>query len=78
MLAFDELLRSHRIRGCGHPGVQLGNFLAVFLDPGDLSDADMQRIAGALETLDRAKFSETTFVSATRDDSYDVRITVAP
>ena len=56
------------------PASGSGNFLAVFPDPGDLSDADMQRIAGALETPDGTKFSETTFVSGMTDDSYDVRI----
>ncbi len=47
-----------------------GNQLAVLIDPGDLSSADMQNIAR------ETHFSETTFVSpeANREGSYDVRI----
>ena len=46
----------------------LGNQLAVFPDAGDLSAGQMQAIASEMN------LSETTFVTATWSDSYDVRI----
>lgn len=47
-----------------------GNQLAVFLNAGDLSDAQMQRIAREMN------YSETTFITANdlRNGGYDVRI----
>src|SRR5437870_1889102 len=45
-----------------------GNALAVFPDPGSVDPARMQKIAREMN------LSETTFVTAARDDGYDVRI----
>ena len=45
-----------------------GNGLAVFPDPGSISPEWMQRVAREMN------LSETTFVTALRDDGYDVRI----
>ena len=56
------------------PGTGSGNFLAVFSEPGDLTAEQMQTIAGRLSTPDGGKFSETTFVTDVREDSYGVRI----
>jgi trans-2,3-dihydro-3-hydroxyanthranilate isomerase len=45
-----------------------GNPLAVFAEPGDLNGSQMQAVARTLN------LSETTFVTAARAESYDVRI----
>jgi trans-2,3-dihydro-3-hydroxyanthranilate isomerase len=45
-----------------------GNALAVFPEPGSVAPDRMQRIAREMN------LSETTFVTAARDDGYDVRI----
>ena len=51
-------------------GKYTGNQLAVFLNAGDLSDTQMQKIAKEMN------YSETTFITANtlRDGGYDVRI----
>lgn len=56
------------------PGDGSGNYLAVFPDPGDLTAEQMQSIAGDLTTPDGGRYSETTFVTDAKEDSYDVRI----
>ncbi|MBA3291412.1 MAG: PhzF family phenazine biosynthesis protein, partial [Actinobacteria bacterium] len=48
--------------------VYRGNPLAVFPDAGELTGAQMQTIASEMN------LSETSFVTAHTDDSYDVRI----